>query len=123
MTMEPLDDETADMLARAILCADEDHRRCWEDQCAHARYWHPRVREAGRAALEASGREWAVFCLVRDCCPVDGTPRLLGTFRDLWSATGARNGHFKRIHDGYRVRGVAAVHGWCPIVGADQQVR
>lgn len=110
--------EDHDALARAVLCESEDHRLCWPEQCPHAAYWHPRVLEAGRTAVEASGRRMAVFCVVRSCCPADGVPRLLGTTRDRWSATGLRNSHYKRIHDGYEARGVASVHGWVPMVDA-----
>lgn len=40
------------------------------------------------------------MCIHADCLH-HGRPRLLATVGDMWSATGARNSHRKRWHDGY----------------------
>ena len=59
--------------------------------------------------------------MVPQCAP-DGTPRLLGTVADGWSATGLRNGHYRR-HGGYDTRGMAAVHGWVYVGDSEPVLR
>lgn len=97
-----------------------DHRLCEACGCPHAAQWHGPVLEAARTALERTGRRYAVLCIE---CTDQGRPRVLGTVRRGWDATGLRNSHWRR-HGGYqRPNGLHAMKGVVYIVDSEPRLR
>ncbi len=104
-------------------CLMGDHRWCTVGKCEHATRWHPTVLATALAALDRSGRRFAVMCIDAGCLD-RGAPRLLATVRDGWSATGSRNSHWKRCHNGYaRPLGMYELKGVVYVVDAEPELR